>query len=221
MSNALTCRSFCNRLTRCYYFNEKDNYIKYIDIFFNKLLKDFSDTNKSFIELFSDKFNSTSYSGKKFIYANDRQLYKDLCLKCAINIDSFLAKFPSKNFLDTVNYKDKLKCNVGAVMNNKNINIHFCFRPIQDMQKDLDFYLLNNYIYNMIRDFKNDCLVFNAQSNLYSLIKYEDSDYTIKRGFLKSIITSKIRKQGEHCSNCKETCKAMFINGLDRLTSIL
>ena len=221
MSNALTCRTFCNRLSKCYYYNEKDNYIKYINIFFSKLLKEYSQTNITFMELFTARFNCSSYTGIKFIYSNDRQEYRDLCLKCAINIDKFLDTFTLINMCDAVVYKDKLKCNIGAIISNKTINIHFCFKSAQEMQKDLDFYLLNNYIYNIVKDLKNDCLIFNAQSDFYTFIKYEEADYTIRRGFLKSIINSTIRKQGEHCSSCKEACKPMFINGLSRLKSII
>lgn len=221
MSNAVTSRTFHNRHSKCYYYNERDNYIKYIDIFFNKLLRDYS-PGSTFLEQFSDRFNHTAYTGIKFIYSSDREQYKELCIKCAANLDRFLCSNTITHLQDKVIYKDKIKCSIGGRLENKTINVHFCFRSIQEMQKDLDFHVLNNYIYNMIKNIHNDCLIFNVQDDQYLLIRYGETNYTItKRGFLKSIITSKIRKQGQHCSTCKESCKPTFINGLDRLVSII
>lgn len=220
MSNAVTSRTFHNRHSKCYFYNEKNNYIKYIDIFFFKLLKQFSSDQK-FLDCFSSKFNSVKYTGPKFIHFETRQLYKNICIKCAVNMDKFLSSISLEKIMDTVTYKDKVKCYIGGTIKDKPINVHFCFRPIKEMEKELDFYLLNNYIYNICRGVKNDCLIFNAQDDMYNLVRYEESYYTTKRGFLKSIITNRIRKQGEHCITCKNSCKPIFINGLSRLVSIV
>lgn len=220
MANAVTARTFHNRHSKCYYYNERDTYIKYIDLFFRRLLKKFTN-NTTFLDVFSSSFNHTAYTGVKFIYAEDREKYINLCIKCAANLDRFLCSNIITNIQDSVIYKDKIKCSIGGILQDKSINVHFCFRSTQEMQKELDFYLLNNYIYNLVRGIKNDCLVFNVQDDRYLLIRYDKTGYTTKRGFLKSIISSKIRKQGEHCSTCKESCKPMFINGLDRLVSII
>lgn len=222
MANAVNCRTFCNRLSRCYYYTEKDNYIKYISLFFIKLLKEYSlDTSRSFVKLFSDKFNSIAFTGIKFVYLLDRQDYANQCITSASNLDRFLAKHKLTEMSQEVVYKDKVRCFIGGKIDNKNINVHFCFKSMQEMNKELDFYLLNNYIYNLVKGVKRDCLIFNAQEDKHILVRYGEVDYTMKRGFLKTIITSKIRKQGEHCVTCKQTCKPMFINGLDRLTSII
>lgn len=219
MSNAIISRTFCNRRTGCYYYKEKDNYIKYIDILFSKLLKTYT-LEISFLDYFSKKFSSTSYTGIRFVLSKDRKLYKEVCLKCALNINQFLLTNKLTNIGDIVTYKGKIKCFIGGILENKPVNIHFCYRNLNDMQKDLDFYLLNNYIYNTVKGLQNNCLIFNVQSGIYVSVKYEDYNYTMKRGFLKSIINSNIRKQGEYCLSCKNTCKPMFINGLDRLNSI-
>lgn len=219
MANAVTCRTFCNRLNKCYYYTEKDNYIKYIDIFFSKLLTEYPTIDMSLLDLFSIRVSSRSYTGIKFVYSKDRKEYRDLCIKCAINIDNFLSKYELTNIMDTVVYKDKIKCHIGGIYNNT--NFHFCFKSLQEMQKDIDFYLLNNYIYNISKGYENNCLIFNVQSDAYIQVKYEELDYTIRRGFLKSIINSRIRKQGEYCITCKNACKPMFINGLDRLVSLI
>jgi hypothetical protein len=221
MANAITCNTFCNRLNKCFYYLEKDNYIKYINIFFNKLLIKFADANVSFINLFSSKLSSSSYTGSKFVYSNDREEYKTLCIQCAININKFLTKYPLTNILDTVKYKDKIKCSIGGIVQDRPINVHFCFRSLQEMQKDIDNYTLTNYIYNITKGLSNDCLIFNVQSDMYMYIKNKDLYYNIRRGYLKSIINSRNRKQGEYCLTCKNSCKPKFINKLNRLVNII
>jgi hypothetical protein len=221
MSNAITSSTFHTRYSKCYYYKEKNNYIKYIDIFFNKILKKYACSSDLFLDLFSSNFNSMVRTGDKFVYKADREAYKTTCIKCAINMDIFLCNHKVTHILEEVKYKDKIKCCVGGVIKDKLTNVHFCHRPIKEMEKDLDFYLLNNYIYNTINYFKNDCLVFNTQDNMFILVRYGEVDYTIRRGFLKSIINSKNKIQGEYCKTCQESCKPLFINGLDRLNSII
>jgi hypothetical protein len=212
-------RTLYNRLYKCYYYLEKDNYIKYIDILFTKLLKNHSD---NFLKSFTEYFSSTAYTGIRYIYKADREVYKNTCLTCAINIDKFLTNNKLTNIYDTVIYKSRIQCNIGGILENKNINVHFSFRTLEEMQKELAFYSTNNYIYNILKNKSNDCLIFNVQSNTFYLIKNNDIAYTItNRGYLKTITKSRNKTPGEHCHSCKNTCKPMFINGLDRLNSLI
>lgn len=223
MANAVTSKTFHMRHTRCYFYNETNTYIKYIDILFDKIIMELGKGTKSLLSIFSDRFSNNKYSGVKFIYKGDRKTYSDMCIKYVTNIDTFFKKFKLINIYDKVVYKDKIKCFIHGTIENKNINVYFNFRTLEEMQKDLDFYVLNNYIYNQIRDIENDCLVFNVQSDVYYLIKSKDVDYTtlIRKGFAKSIISSRIRRQGDHCKTCKGQCKPKLINKLDRLASII
>jgi hypothetical protein len=223
MANAVTSKTFYNRYHKCYFYNESHTYIKYIDILFNKLLDEFATSTKSFLNIFASQFTKAVNSGVKFIYKADRAQYSDMCINYATNIDKFFKKFNLININDEVVYKDKIRCYINGKIKDKNINVYFCFRKLQEMQKDLDFYLVNNYIYNQIKGLKNDCLIFNVQSDVYYLIKAKDADYTtlMRKGFIKSIISSRIKRQGEHCLLCKEQCKPMLINKLDRLVSTI
>jgi hypothetical protein len=209
---------------KCYYYAENNTYIKYIDILFNKVLSIYSkDATKSFFSIFSDRFSSYSYTGIKFVYKKDKEEFKNLCTSYANKINSFIETYKLININDSVTYKGKIKCSIGGTIQEKNKNVFFSFKNYQDTQKELDFYLLNNYIYNKIKNLTNDCLVYCVSIDAYFLVKYEDNDYTniTKRGLIKSIKNCKIKSQGEHCVSCRNKCKPMIINGLNRLNSIL
>jgi hypothetical protein len=92
---------------------------------------------------------------------------------------------------------------------------------LYETQKRLDFFELNNYIYNTTKKKSNDLLVVCVPENNFFLIKYEKDNYTIKRGFITSVSKFKFKRSGEHCLSCKNTCKPLIINGLDRLKKLL
>lgn len=222
MSNPIKIETFCKRLHKCYYYKEKDTYVRGAKLVMTRVLREYSkDPESSFLKIFGETFSSRSYTGPWCIYSNDKKAFKQYCIDCAINIDNFLDQESISNILDFYEYKHKIRGNIGGVLKNKQLNVFFSFKNASDTQKELDIYSLSNYIYNKVKGATNDCLVMSVPTDSYFKINYKEIDYTITRGFISSIIKTKVRRQGDHCINCKNPCKPEFINGLGRLEDSL
>jgi hypothetical protein len=207
---------------KCSQYKEKEDYIKGVSLIFARILKRYSlFPNQSFIKLFSEEISNRSYTGERIIYSKDIDLFKDYCISCASNLDKLFSSYIFTHILDKYNYKNKIKGEIGARLDQKNLNLYFSFKNANETQKDLDFFQFNNYIYNQINDISNDCLVMSVPTDSFYLIKYKKDDYTMRRGFITSIINNRIKKSGGHCLSCKNKCKPTFFNGLKRLVNII
>lgn len=221
-NTGITCETFCNRMYKCYYFKEKYTYVKNATILFNRILKNYI-LNKSFYPVFSEFFSSRAYIGKNAIPSDDKKVFKTFCIKLAINLDRFLTAYRITEVMKPYIYKWKIKgfMHLVAVGNNSTVNVSLSFKDLKETEKDLEFYCINNHLYNVSNKTKRDLLVIDIQQDMYYYIRYEDKDYTIKRGFSTFSRGNKIRKQGEHCINCVHSCKPQFYNGLERLALTL
>lgn len=208
-------------MCRCYYYKEKNTYIKNATLLFRGVLKKLSlDSSKTFLQIFSESFSSRAYSGENTIYSEDKKLFKDFCITCANNINSFLLMNPLDKILDEYIFNNKIYGSILGVIEKNNLTIQFSFKNALDTQKDIDFYTLNNYIYNCVNKSNYDTLVMSVPTDSYFLVKFDETDYTIKRGYLKSVINSKMRRPGDYCLHCSNQCKPTFINKLDRLENL-
>lgn len=221
MSSAITCRTFHNRLSKCYYFKEKILYTHTIRLLFTLILKKYEVGGKSILNLYVKEISKKSFTGSKWVTSKDRTEFKIYCANCVRNLDMFIKRFSPEIRVEEFIYKDKIKGTVHGNIPHKNINIQFSFENYAVTQKDLDFYVLNNYIYNQVHGTSRNCLIICLSSDSYFLIEYNNADYTIKRGLLKTIINNKLRRRGEHCLQCKNNCKPLFINGLERIRAII
>jgi hypothetical protein len=218
-STGITCRKFYTRLTYCYYFKERETYIKGVRLLFESILKECSKSKRLVIEEFALQFSSRAYVGRNSIISINKEEFKTFCLNCAINLDRLFSKLPTDNFLDPYQFKWKIKGKIhGQIKRNKTYNLSLSFEDRKLTEKDVDFYCLNNYLYNKAKDTNHDLLVMCVPQDVFYLIPYEDKDYTIQRGFLTFSKGNRIRKRGEHCALCAHNCKPHFYNGLNRLT---
>lgn len=215
MANPVTCRTLANRIHRCPKYKERNSYLKSVGLVFNRILKKYKDNDKTFIEVFEDEFNNRSYTGPRKIYKHHKEEFKTYALKCAINMSIIFSDYNITNIMDNYLYKYKVKGHIGGRIKDK--NIHFSYKNAKDTEKDLAYYTLNNYLYNQVKEIDNDCLVMSVGTGSFFLVEYNIDDYTIKKGFLKTIISNESKVRGEHCITCKNTCCPMFINGIDRL----
>lgn len=218
-SPGITCRKFYNRLTLCYYYKERETYVKGVRLLFNKILKIYTIKKTSIIDIFASEFSSRAYVGRNSVVSIDREEFKTFCFNCAINLDRLITKLSVTNVMDKYYYNWKIKGNIHGIIqqSNKTYNLSFSFEDRKLTEKDVDFYCLNNYIYNKAKNTKNNLLVMCVPNDTFYLVPYEDKDYTIQRGFLTFSKGNRLRKRGEHCTNCVHTCKPRFYNGLDRL----
>lgn len=122
--------------------------------------------------------------------------------------------------MDKYDFNYKIKGDIGGRIVSKKLNIQFSYKNNTETQKELDFFELNNYIYNQAKGLDYDCLVMSVPMDSFYLVDYDEKDYTIKRGFLTTVTKNRMKRRGEHCLSCKKRCKPLFINGLDRLLSI-
>jgi hypothetical protein len=222
MSSPITVESFCNRAHRCAYYKEIESYVKSSRLIFVNALKLYGrDKSKSFLDIFSKEFSSRSYTGLRQVYKSDIKDFKDYCVKCAINISNFLNTINPSNIMDVAIYKHKIKAEVGGICQDKKLNIFFSFKNSLDTSKTLDIHCLSNYICNIVNQTNNNCLIMSVPTDSYFKINYEERDYTMQRGYISSIVKRKQRKPGDYCTTCKNTCKPLFLNGLERVTSLL
>lgn len=220
MSGLITCRTFCNRMFKCSEYKEKEEYTKSVALIFRKLLRTHASSNSSFLSSFAKELSTRVYTGPRFIYSADREMFRDYCIRCARHLDELFSSYNLTNLMDNYEYKYKIKGFIGARIPNKRMNIQFSYKNMTITQKELDFFEINNYIYNKVNDIEYDCLVMSVPENCFFLVEYKERDYTMKRGFLTAMTKNHIKRRGEHCFNCKRRCKPILINGLDRLKGI-
>ena len=208
------------RMCKCYYYKDKNTYLKNTAAIIRKVLKIYARSNdKTFLEIFSNTFSNRCYAGDNIIYTEDKKLFKDFCITCAKNINSFLLLNPPIKIQEQYTFNNKIYGFIDGILEN-NTTIQFSFKNALDTQKDIDFYLLNNYIYSSVTDTNYDTIIMSVPTDSYFKVKFEKTDYTIRRGYLKSVINSKMRRRGDYCLQCSNTCKPNFINTLDRLENL-
>lgn len=205
---------------KCSEYKEKEGYVKGVTLLFKKVLKKYSTSEDSFLQVFSSEFSKRSYTGKRFIYSVDREFFRRYCTSCASTLDYFFTYYSVSHLGDRYEYRSRIKGSIGCRVDEKELNIQFSYKNASETHKDLDFFGINNYIYNQAKGIKNDCLVMSVNEGCFYLIKYDQKDYTMKRGLLAVITKNGLKRRGEHCLNCQNRCKPLFINGLDRLRSL-
>lgn len=216
----ITCKTFCERVYKCSEYKERNDYVKTARLLFERILKKYrADTTQSLFKLFADEFSNRSFTGIRSIYSGDRIEYKDFCLSAIAHLDRFFEKFPPTNILEKYNYKYKIKGHIGCRI--PGYNVQFFFENMEESKKELDFACLNNYIYNQVYGLSNDCLVMSVPTNGFYIVDYKELDYTMGRGFFVQTKNNSIKRRGDHCKRCRNSCKALYLNGLDRLEAHL
>lgn len=216
-TTGITCSTFCQRLLRCSFYKEKDTYVKGARLLFERVLRNY-DGSRSIIELFADEFSNRSYTGVRRIYTEDKKMFRDFCVKCAINMNNLFSNNRISNIMENYNWKWKIKGYIGGIIHGKrDLNLQFVYKNVSETHKTIDMSSLNNYIYNEATGKSNDALVMSVPMNGFFLVPYNERDYTIQRGFATFVKGNKLRRPGEHCKHCKEDCKPTFINGLERI----
>lgn len=206
-------------MRRCYYYSENDGYIKNINLLFNRIFK--KAKQQSIIPPFSEEYSKRAYVGRNRLNREDKEVFKVVCLRAAMNLDAFVGKFKILEFMDTYLHKWKIKGFVHArvKVGEKIYNLSISYKSL--FQEDLDFFGLNNYFYNQTKGTDNDLIVMDAPQDLFYMIPYNTDDYTTQRGFLTFNKGNKLRLRGSYCASCKNKCKSSFYNGLDRLSLTL
>jgi len=219
----ITCRTFCNRLFKCSEYKESDDYAKMSRLLFEKILKTFNQNDsKSLIEIFTQEFTNKSFTGIRYVYVDHSIDYKTFCLNCITHLNMFFEEYNPTNIMNSYSYKYKIKGRIGCQIHKRiDYNVQFFFKDLKEMEKDLDFACINNYIYNQAMGLSNACIIMNVPTNIFYLLNYEEKDYTMGRGFFTQIKRHKLKRRGEHCTRCKYSCKPLYINGLDRLRTHL
>jgi len=185
-------------------------------LLFERILRKYSsDTDQSLIDIFANKFTNKSFTGIRIVYSEHTVDYKQFCLDSIRNLNMFFESFKISHIMDRYSYKHTIKGTIGCRI--PGYNVHFFYKNLGEVEKDLDFAILNNYIYNQVNDLSNACMVMSVPTNMFYLLNYEEKDYTMGRGFFTQTKRTKIKRGGNHCIRCKHNCKPLYINGLDRL----
>lgn len=216
----ITCKTFCNRMYKCSEYKEREDYVKTSRLLFERVLRKYrTDTSQPLLTLFSDEFSNRSFTGIRAVFSNDYTSYKDFCLSCIINMIKFFEKFNVTHIMDKYNYKNKIKGYISCRIPGH--NVLFLFQNLEESNKELDFASINNYIYNQVYGLSNSCLVMSVPTDSFFLIKYEELDYTMGRGFFARTKKTKVKRRGAHCKRCKNSCNALYLNGINRLEAHL
>lgn len=221
-STGVSCRTFYNRLYKCWYYREKESYLKNVKLLFRRILIKFKTRPESIISIFAKEISSCKFTGTRKIQIEDRTEFKDFCSRCAINLSNLFDSFRIDNILDNYLYRWKIKGYISGILHeDKDYNLHLSYENAALVQKELNFFSINNHIYNITHELGNDAIVMSVPHNVYFLIPYNKIDYTIRRGLLTITKANKLRLRGEHCLQCSQSCNPTWINGLDRLRSII
>lgn len=215
----ITCKTFCERLYKCSYYKESNDYVRTSRLLFERILKKYKQSDSTLYELFSNEFTNRSFTGIRSIYSDDRISYKNFCIACIANLNTFFEKFKPTHILDKYKYRHKIKGKIGCRI--KNYNVQFFFENIEECKKELDFACLNNYIYNQVNNLTNSSLIMSVPTDGFFIVRYNEPDYTIGRGFFGQTKKNKSRRRGDHCKRCIHKCNALFLNGLDRMEAHL
>lgn len=218
-STGLSCKTFYNRMTKCHYYKRKDNYTRNARLLFEKVLQRVKSTGSTVNCIFADVFEKRAYTGRNAIPLEDREQFKAFCIGCCINISTLFTKVKLNDIMIPYIYKWKIKGLMHSllIIKNKEYNLSMCFENRQLTEDDIGFLCLNNHFFNKSHKKENDLIVMDVPQNLFYLISYEPKDYTIQRGFLTFNKGNNLRIRGKHCSDCLNTCKPKFHNGLNRL----
>jgi hypothetical protein len=221
-STGISCQTFCNRLYKCYYYKEKNSYLKTARLLFERILKQYDHTKDIFMSNFSHEISTRSYTGVRTVLANDRGDFRSFCTNCAININNIIKKFKISNINDTYCYKWLIKGYISGILHgNKDYNLWLSFENNTLTQQDFDFVGINNFLYNRCKGTLNDAIAMVVPTNSFWIIPYDIQDYTIKRGFLTTTKRNKLKKRGIHCLRCANNCNPSWINSLDRLGTLI
>ena len=216
----ITCRIFCDRMYKCSEYKEPDDYVKMSRLLFERVLRVYSqDTSRSLLDVFAKEFTNRSFTGIRSVYTEHTISYKKFCIECVTSLNLFFNKYNPSVIMDKYSYKHKIKGYMGCVFNN--YNVHFTYKNVSETDKDLDFASLNSYIYNQVHGLSNACLVMSVPTNTFFLLDYDEKDYTMGRGFLVQTKKTKLKRRGTHCFRCKNSCKPLYLNGIDRLEAHL
>lgn len=186
---------------------------------FERMMKRYRDNDLSLLQAFNEEYKARAFTGIRSIDAKSYITYKTFCVTCLANLDRFFNKFNPTNIMDTYEYKFKIKgyihCRISGY------NIYLSFANMTEALKEVDFASLNSYIYNQVYGLNNQCLLFSVFTDCYYLINTKQSDYTMGRGFFSQTNNHKAKRRGTHCNRCKNSCRAIVVNGLKRLEVII
>lgn len=219
MASPKNIKTTWERATKCTHYIRVNDYLKGAELVLRNTLKKYKNSDKSFLDVFASTISSRSYTGIRKIYTDDKDFFRDYCLSCAININTFLEKENIINLLDPFIYQHKVRGIMDGVLPDKHMNLAFSFGGAFETKKDLDFFVFNNYIYNQTHSTNRDCLVMSIPTDSYYVVDYNEKDYTIRRGYLTLMNKSIMKRRGTHCFTCQKDCKPLFINGIDRFRS--
>lgn len=223
MASPVNFESFYIRAYRCYFYRETDTYIKNTRILFERVLKKYSlNTNTSLLKLYIKEFNRRSYGGTVgYVYKEDRELFKEYSSKCISNLIKLFETEVVTNIMDSYEYKYMIKGFIHGMIESKSLNLYLSFTNLIETEKLLDIASFNSYIYNAVHGTSNSCLVMSVPLNTFYVLPYTNNDYPIGHGYIRRNLTNKLRRRGTHCRTCKNDCKPLLVNGLDRLTALL
>lgn len=224
VSTGITCRTWCERVLRCAYYREREDYLKGARLLFERVLKRYSSNGKTLIEVFGSEFSHRSYTGVRRIFTKDREFFRSFCVRCAINLDKLFQKYKVTNIMEPYNFRWKIKGYIHGVAvprATNSYNLWLSFKNANLTQKDLDMAEINSYIYNQATGQQNPCMVMSVPTDAFFLMPYNERDYTIQRGFANLAKTTKLKRHGEHCMTCQHHCNPLFYKGLERLELIV
>ena len=222
----ITTLTFAERMYNCSSFKQESNYDSIIRNTCMEIVKsdrtnsDGSETSSIFSLLYQ-KLNSKSAQLRK-VYVADKIAFEDYIISIAQNITKFFNSYELENAFDEYVFRYKIKGHiVGQIkINNKTYNVDFSIRNTTDTFYHLYYYKLNFFLYNQTNGTKHDGLVYLPASDSMYLIKYDENNYTMNRGFLDYNINSRAVRPSHQCLYCvKKNCKPRLITNIERFSS--
>lgn len=222
--NQIRFETYYNRIHRCRFYVEEDNYAKITKSIFRKVIKQYTSgmrngDERSFTNILCEILKTRAFTGVSHIYTEDRKTLQEALLQIAKNLDHFFHQYNVTDVFDEYLYKGRLRGSIGGrVVIGRPFTFDISFSQMKDTFFDLDMHKQNMYIYNNINDLDDDMIIFIPWNYSCFQIKYNPKAYTILRGEIPMARRSKSYRPGQHCLTCAvKNCKPRFVDNIDKL----
>jgi hypothetical protein len=202
----------------CAFYKERENFVLITTGIITATLSRITDNSVSnLLSMFEKVFNSRAFTGRRSILKIDRDEFKAFNLKCLNTIVKIL---PSLHHIALRKTLRNLKTAPVSLIDIKGKTYTLqvsCYNWLITEGR-LDFYVLNNYIYNRASGTDYPGLVLSLPDETFFDITDSNTEtYTNIRGLATRLLRTRSRVQGQWCHTCENSCKPKYIKGLERL----
>jgi len=149
--------TYYNRVYRCSKYSETVNYVWIAERIFLRALKGLTDHSMvSILGAIKAARENFTFTGKRIIYLDDRKKFNKYFNRCLLSFQSVFSNYSIVSAFKSYTYNN-ITGHVDLIITlDKTYNVMFSFYGQYETTKILDFYVVNNYLYNMANKSTNN-----------------------------------------------------------------